>query len=219
MLAKIIAIDVIAAAVIIVGWYLWFLQVNRRRAARVLKWIERAFEGRGQIAGVQWAGSSTLQVRARVAPNVFRQTKLKIQLLPRQTPFTWLWAWITRRGETFTFEADLDYPPAFNLEVNNHRWCGRTRRRFPRNSEDWVLERTAPFVITTRNDWQREIMNMMNSLVASRECDCMRVSFSRTSPHFSATVPLETISPDSHSETNIFEVMRELAAGASASRF
>ena len=219
MWGKLIAIDLAAAAVIIAGWYFWFLQVNRRRAVKVLSWIERAFEGRGQIAGVQWEGSSTFQVRARVCPSLFRQTRLRIQLLPRQLPFAWLWARITRRSETFTFEADLDCPPVFNLEVNNHRWCGRTRRHFPRHSENWVLERTQPFVITTRNDWQREITNMMNALVASRECDCMKVSFSRTSPHFSATVPLDSISPESQSQANIFEVMRELAAGASASRF
>jgi hypothetical protein len=32
-------------------------------------------------------------------------------------------------------------------------------------------------------------------------------------------VPLETISPESQSQSEIFDVLRELAAGASASRF
>ena len=32
--------------------------------------------------------------------------------------------------ETLTFEADLDCPPAFNLEVNNYRW----QRKLPRRS-------------------------------------------------------------------------------------
>jgi len=219
MLVRIVTIDVIAGAVVVLGWYLWFVRVNRARAVQVLAWVERAFDGQGQIAGVQWFGASKFQVRVRLSPNLFRQTRLKVQLQPRQLPFAWFWAWLRRREETLTFEADLDCPPSFNLEVNNHRWCGRTRRRFPSKSENWVMERTGPFVITTRNDWQREITNMMNSLMASRECDCLRVSFSRNSPHFSAMVPLQSISPEAQSETNIFDVLRELATGASASRF
>jgi hypothetical protein len=163
--------------------------------------------------------ASSFQLRVRLWPNLFQHTSVKVQLFPRELPLSWLIARLRRRQETLTFEADLDFAPSFNLEVNNHRWCGRTRRRLPGNSENWSMERSGPFVITTRNDWQREITNMMHALVASRDCDCLTVSFSRTSPHFSATVALQSISPERQSETNIFDAMRELAAGASASRF
>lgn len=200
-------------------WHIYFSRYNRRKASLVLKWLERSFEGQGELVGVEWLNPSKFLLRVRLLSNLFRHTSVCIQLQPRQSPFRWLFARFKRRHETLTFEADLDFPPNFNLEVNNHRWCGRTRRRFPTASEDWQIERTGPFVITTRNDWQREITNMMHGLVASRECDCARVAFSRTSPHFSATVPLETISPDTESQTRIFDVMRDLAAGASASRF
>jgi hypothetical protein len=219
MLVRIISIDLAAAAVFITCWYFWFLRSNRRRAVRVLGWIERAFDGHGQIVGVHWLAASRFQVRLRLSPNLFRQTSVTVTLAPRELPIHWLICRLRRKYETLTFNADLDAPPSFNLEVHNHRWCGRTRRKFPRSTENWTLERTGAFVITTRNDWQREITNMMNPLMASRECDCMTVCFRRTSPHFSATVPLQTISPDADSGTNIFDVMRELAAGASASRF
>jgi hypothetical protein len=81
------------------------------------------------------------------------------------------------------------------------------------------LEQSGPFVLTTRNEWQREITTMMNALVASRECDCSSVSFRRSSPHFSVTVPLNTIAPESQAQCEIFDVLRELAAGASTARF
>jgi hypothetical protein len=45
------------------------------------------------------------------------------------------------------------------------------------------------------------------------------IDFQRRSPHFSVTLPLETISPESPTRTCIFESMRELASSASASRF
>jgi hypothetical protein len=219
MLERTIVIDLVAGALIVLIWYLCFARYNRRKAIRVLGWIERAFDGNGQVAGLEWRSASSFQLRVRLWPNLFRHTSVNVQLHPREFPLSWLIARLRGRQETLTFEADLDFAPSFNLEVHNHRWCGRTRRRFPGNSENWTKERPGPFVITTRNDWQREITNMMNALVASRECDCLTVSFSRTSPHFSATVPLESIAPEAQSETNIFNVMRELAAGASASRF
>jgi hypothetical protein len=219
MLERTVAIGLVAGALLALIWYFWFARHNRRRAIRVLGWIERAFEGNGQVAGMEWFNASCFQLRVRLWPNLFRHTSVKVQLLPRELPLSWLIARFRARQETLTFQADLDLAPAFNLEVHNHRWSGRTRRRFPISSENWTMERPGPFVITTRNDWQREITNMMHSLTASRECDCLTVSFSRTSPHFSATVPLESISPEAQSETNIFNVMRELAAGASASRF
>ncbi len=219
MFVRIIAIDFVAATLIVTGWYFWFLRINRRKAVQVISWIEHAFDGHGQIAGVEWQGLSSFQVRLRIWPNLFRQTRVAIYLHPRHLLFSWLAALVAKRHETLTFSADLDIPPSFNLEVHNHRWCGRTRRRFPSNTENWTLQRSRPFVITTRNDWQRDITNMMNALFASRECDCVTVSFSRTSPHFSATVPLESIDPKAHSQGNVFDVMRELAAVASASRF
>ncbi|HYG98695.1 MAG TPA: hypothetical protein VD837_06145 [Terriglobales bacterium] len=214
-----IVIDVVAGGLLIACWYFWFVRYNRRKSLKVLTWIERAFEGHGNVAGVQWLAASRFKVRLRLLTNLFRNASVTIQLYPREMPLNWIISLIRRRQETFTFEADLDCPPSFNLEVNNHRWCGRTRRRLPRSAEKWVLERTAPFVITTRTDWQREITNMMHPLVASRECDCFTVSFRRSSPHFSATIPLNTISPESEVDAKIFDVMRELAAGASASRF
>lgn len=219
MLVRIIVIDLAAGVALVACWYFWFVRFNRQKGAQIIGWIERAFDGHGHNAGVRWITASRFQVRLRLSTSSFRQPSVTVQLFPREMPLNWLIARVRRRQETLTFEADLDGPPSFNLEVHNHRWCGRTRRKFPRSSERWMLERTGPFVITTRTDWQREITNMLNALVASRECDCATVSFRRTSPHFSATVPLETISPDSPSEMNIFDVMRELAAGASASRF
>lgn len=219
MLERSIFIGLVGGALIVLIWYLWFARYNRRKAIRVLGWIERAFDGNGQVAGMEWLTASSFQLRVRLWPNLFRHTSVKVQLHPRQLPPSWLIARLRGRHETLTFQADLDFAPSFNLEVHNHRWCGRTRRRFPGNSENWTMERTGPFVITTRNEWQREITNMMHALVASRDCDCLTVSFSRTSPHFSATVALESISSEAQSETNIFNVMRELAAGASASRF
>jgi hypothetical protein len=212
------AIDVGIAVALITAWYLWFRRHNRRKSIEILQRIKSAFAGHAQIVGVRWAGASRFSVRLRVLSALFQHASVLVELQPRELAPKWLWARLRRRKETLTFEADLECPPAFNLEVHNHRWCGRTRS-FPRSSESVAVEHCGPFVLTTRNDWQREITTMMTALVASRDCDFHSVSFRRTSPHFSATVPLESFSPDSQCDAEIFDVLRELASCASASRF
>jgi len=216
---RIIAIDVLAGLILLLAWYFWFLRYNRRKAVEVLRRIERTFHGHGEVANIQWLTASRFQVQLRLSPALFQQAALMVRLFPREQPFRWLLSRLRKQQETLTFQADLDGPPSFNLEVHNHRWYGRTRRRFPAKTQAWTLEQAGPFVLTTRHDWQRDITCMMRALVASRDCDCLTVRFRRTSPHFSVTVPLDTIAPDSAAQAEIFDVLRELAAGAASARF
>ena len=213
-----IGIDIAAGALLVAGWYWLFLRLNRKRGIQILHWIEQAFEGHGFVAGVEWLSASRLRVRMRLFDCGLLHPSMLIRLLPRETPFQWLVSRLKRRRETLTFEADLVAAPNFNLEVQNHRWCGRTRRKILPN-QNWSLSRVGPLVITSRPDWQRDIKNMMDSIVTSRDCQFMQVRFRRSSPHFSATVPLTALMPDSNAEVGIFEALRDLAAGASASRF
>jgi hypothetical protein len=208
-----------AAAAGFLLWYLWFARRNRQRAAQALRWVEAAFAGHGHIAGLQWLSPSHLKVRLRLAPSLFRDPAVTVRLSPRELPLNWLLAWLRKRPETLTFEADLDASPTYNLEVHNHRWCGRTRKNLSPHAEDWVVEQTGPFVITTRSEWQQDITSMLHALVASRERDFLSVSFQSASPNFRATAPLRAISPGSQPEGEIFDVLRELALGAETSRF
>ncbi len=212
------AIDAVAGVAIIALWYVWFRRRNRRKSIHVLQRIKTAFAGHAQIIGVRWAGASRFSVRLKVLSTLFQHASLLVYLHPLELPLNWLSSRIRKKKETLTFEADLECPPAFNLEVNNHRWCGRTRN-FPKDRRRIAVDTCGPFILTTRNDWQREITTMMTALVASRDCDFLTVSFRRTSPHFTATVPLDSLSPESQCEAEIFNVLRELASCASASRF
>ncbi len=215
-----LTLDLALAAAFMLGWYFWFAARNRKRCLQVLRWIDAAFTRHGQISGVHWSGPSRFHVDIRTPANsypaVFHRVSLLVQLIPRETPIAWLMSWWKKRRETFTFQANLDYAPRFTLQVQNHRWCGRTRRDLPADPDRWLMDSAGPFVITTRPDWDREVSTLMNALSALRECDCVEVSFQKTAPHFSATVPLASISPESNSDTDIVSVLRELAMGSSA---
>ena len=70
-------------------------------------------------------------------------------------------------------------------------------------------------MLTTREQWAQELTPVVNALVASREKNFLNVRFRPESPHFSATVALETLY-DKEAAAGLLTVLRELAAGASA---
>lgn len=59
---------------------------------------------------------------------------------------------------------------------------------------------------------------MMNALLSCRESEVLSLDFRRTSPHFFAVIPLGCISREGRAGANVYETLRELAAGASTSR-
>ena len=215
---RLLGVDIAAVAALVAAWYWVFLRLNRRRGVRILQWIEQALEEKGVIAGVKWLSASRLQVQLRLFDSGFCKPSMLVHLLPRETPLRWIVSRLRRHRETLTFESDLPCAPNFDLEVQNHRWCGRTSRKLVPDKH-WTLARVGPFVITSRPDWQRDINNMVESTVASRDCNFIQVRFGRSTPHFSATIPLTTLQPDSQGETGVFDALKDLAAGASASRF
>jgi hypothetical protein len=198
------------------GWIGWFRHLNHRRSQRALRWIEVAFDGHGQLAGVHWAGPSCFRVQLRLRQDLFQHASVAVHLLPRESPLGWLRAAWGKQQEVLTFTSDLELPPDFDLLVENHRWCGRTRRHMPA-LEALHTMRSTPFMITTRSEWQNQSA-MLDALIASRERDFLSVNYRRESPHFAATLPLECLDPHGAGVSEFFDVLRELAGGASASR-
>ena len=126
---------------------------------------------------------------------------------------------INSKPEVLTFQADLDMPPVFSMHVQNFRWFARSSRKTPRRNSGWTFERTTPLVVSTRSNWQKEVSSAIGSLAQGRSHDFLSITFQRRSPHFSVTLPLDAIAPESPTRTCIFESMRELASNSSASLF
>jgi len=131
----------------------------------------------------------------------------------------WLLRKLKGRLEMLTFQADLDFPPTFSLHVHHFRWVAQSGRKVPANNAGWRFECLQPMIVSTRADHQREIANAMASLTRADGSDLVNISFQRSSPHFSASVPLESLAPGSPSRLYLLDTMRELAGSAPASLF
>lgn len=213
-----IGADVLIALAVVTIWYLALLSYNRRKAQQLLHWICAASGCDGRVVCMRWSSASCFHLKLQFSAEDFREAHIKVQLQPRELPLHWLLSRLHGRQEALTFEADLAYPPAFNLEVHNYRWRKRQARRI-RQADSLVLVRTGPVVLTTRGDWQQDLTNMMNGLLASRDCNFERVEFRRRSPHFSATLPLKSLDLNCEGAGRLFEALSDLAAGASAAMF
>ena len=212
------AICIVAGAAAAVVWYLFFRRYNRRQAGHVVEWIQAAIDGKGQVVAVRWLGPSIFHVALRLRASLFQHPALVVRLVPRERPHRWLGQWWRCEPATITFEADLDSAPGFNLQVRQHRWSGRSSKRFSSNPAGWEFEPVTPLILTSRPTWQREVTGMMNALLSCRDREVLSLGFRRTSPHFSATIRLQCISPDARAGANVFDTLKELAAGASAWR-
>ncbi|MGE0406563.1 MAG: hypothetical protein AB7O65_09700 [Candidatus Korobacteraceae bacterium] len=207
---------VLATAIILIIWEGYLFHRNRQRGREVVSWLKQVVRGHGEIVGIEWAGPESFRAGLDICSAVFRRAQVLVHLRPC-LPVSWIWSRWGKREETLRFEADFHSPPGFALEVHNHRWRAPRGQRVSGSS--WTeFRQIGPFVLTTRTDWQQEITSMLTSLVASRDCNFLSVRFSRTSPHFVATIPLEALSPECQTATEFFFVLRELASCGSASR-
>ncbi len=210
-----ILIDALIAGVLLGVWYLWFARHNRRRGTWVLRWVESALAGKGQVFEAQWLGASHLRARLRFPARWFENARVTVRLLPRPLPLQWLISVAHKQKETLTFEADLDYAPGFDLDVSRHRWLTHSKTRPTTESlKKWAISRPGPIVLTTRAQWAQDLTPVVNALMTARGHNLLSVRFRPQSPHFTACVALETLSAD-EGPASFLTVMRELAAGAS----
>ncbi|HEY6248498.1 MAG TPA: hypothetical protein VI685_00980 [Candidatus Angelobacter sp.] len=212
----------ICIVVCAIGWVVWSRlsqRRNRRRALQVLRWIEAALAGQGHVAGIRWLDASHFKVPLRLTSGLFRRAWIMVEFSPCTMPIHWVLSKLNSRQDQITFEADLDLPPSFSLEVYNFRWFARSSKKTSPGSGDWTFEQTGPFILSTRMEWQKEVTRAMSSITEPCSREFSNIRFQRRSPHFSASMPLETISPTCSSRTCMFDTVLELAANSLPSVF
>lgn len=197
-------------------WHFYYARKARQHAFQVLGWIEDLICGHGHVAGIRWEGSSSFSLPLRLRSNAFHNASLQVNLMPRELPLNWLMGKLKKAQETIIFRADLDWAPPFSLELQSYRLFARTRKDLSPEAPGWNFEQTTPFVLTTRKDWQKEITSVISSLLSCPERQFLSIAFKQESPHFTATLALDSIAPTSACRTEIFDSLRELATGASA---
>ena len=211
----VLGISLIAAAALCVTWYCVSVRRKRRKAREVLRWIQSSLAGRGHVVGISWIAPSRFRVPLRLTCGVFHRAWVLVELNAQQTPIQWLFHKIKGGREVLRFQADLDCAPTFSLQMQNFRWFARSSKKSSIERPGWQFERLPTVMISTKPELQREIACTMTSLSKGESGDFLEVNFQRRSPHFSATLPLESLAPGSPARSYVLDAMRELAGNAS----
>ena len=200
----------------LLSWYAGFVAYNRRRGATLLEWVQTACLGKGRVLDAHWkAGSSQLKANLRLSSRWFEDARLTIRLQPRPLPIQWILSRWRNQTETLTFEADMGFPPGFQLDVLRRRWSGHSLKKSASPTRVWNISRPGPVVLTTKDKWPPELTPLVNALTSWRDKDFLSVRFKPTSPHFTATVALENLS-DENTAAQVLGLFRELAMSSSA---
>ncbi|HZU31484.1 MAG TPA: hypothetical protein VFB79_10235 [Candidatus Angelobacter sp.] len=215
----VLSVLIVSIAALVATWYSLFTRRKQDKAREVLRWIQSALSGRGHVVGISWTTASTFRVPLRLTCGVFQRAWVTVELQSQQTPVQWLFNKIRGKREVLTFHADLDYPPSFSLHVHNFRWFARSSRKTNVNRSGWTFEHLQPLVISTNPDHRKDVASAMASIRKGDSSEFLNVSFQKCSPHFSATLPLESLAPGSPARTYMLDAMRDLATSSSASLF
>jgi hypothetical protein len=205
-----ISIFVAGLALVLYAWRFWSTHTSKGRAVQILYWIEQFLGGHGHVTGIRWISKSEFEVPLRLVSNVFNRASVRVKIAQSKLPWQRSHA---AEAETMTFRADLDYRPTFNVQLSNMRWFARSRKENNPSAPGWKFENVTPVVLTTRLDWEKDITAAFQSMIGLENKEDLQVTFRRTSPHFSVTLPLEKITPGS--ETPLFEMLNSIATVSS----
>jgi len=197
-----------------ITWYAVALRRKREKAREILRWIQASLAGRGHVVGISWMAASRFRVPLRLTCGVFRRAWVLVDVRTQQTPLHWLIHKINSPQEVITFQADLDSPPTFSLQMQNFRWFARSSPKTEIENTGWQFERLPSVLITTKSQTQKEIAGTMTSLSRGDNGEFLEVSFQRSSPNFSATLPLESLAPGAPTRPYLLDAMREMAGSA-----
>jgi hypothetical protein len=214
---RLFVIDALGAVLLAGVWYFGFTRHNYRRGIQTLRRVSAACATEGSIVQARWLGSSRLQANLRFSTHWFERVKVTVRLCPRPIPFQWLLWTYRKQKETLTFEADLDCAPGFPLEVFRHSWFTHGKVALASDSQDWLISRHGPVVFTTRPEWTHELPPVVHTFMTSTGHSLLNVRLGSKSPHLAATIALDALS-DQEAAAGFLTVLRDLAAGASASR-
>lgn len=204
---------VVLAAVIVGAWYRWCVRSNRNRAIQVLQWIENSLAGEGHVTGIRWLTDSEFEVPVRMSTALFRRASFLVRISPKQLPLQWLFRRLQPKApDTITFQADMDSRPGMNMELQTQRWFARSSKDLNLSGKGWQFVSATPVVVTTRLDWKKEVTSAVYSLVDCEHRENLNLRFSKKSPNFKATLPLETLEPTAEGHHPVGEIFRQLAS-------
>jgi len=116
----------VAAVIIIMGWFAIGVIYNLRRGDAILKWMQNGLPSIGQKTTFRWLGTSVAELVITHAKKPFRRLETLLVLRPRDIFWMTILAYFQGREDIVIFRAQLTTAPPADLELVDPRsWSGR----------------------------------------------------------------------------------------------
>jgi hypothetical protein len=212
---------VIAAALgiaigIYAGAYLWNRRRLQTKATETLRRLEEALAGRGHVINCHWVGSTHLEAALRFASSSFRKASIRVEFSSLLPSLSWVYSRNDEDRERLVFSSDLEAAPRFRLTVLKNRWTAQSGKIKCQEAARWEYEPVMPVIYTTSSDWSPELAATVLTARANQQQDLQDVRFRKSSPHLSASLPLDVFF-DGDNHMQFFAALSDLATEASTS--
>ncbi len=116
----------VAAVVIIMGWFAFGVLYNLRRGDALLKWMQKGLPGIGERTTFRWLGTSVAMLEIAHAKKPFRNLTTLLVLKPRDVLWMTILAILQGRDDLVIFRSQLTTPPLSDFEyLDPGTWSGR----------------------------------------------------------------------------------------------
>lgn len=116
----------VAAVIVLMGWFAIGVVYNLRRGDALLKWMQNGLPIVGQKTTFRWLGTSVAELVIAHAKKPFRRLETLLVLKPRDVFWMTLMAAYQGRADIVIFRAQLTTAPLVDLELlDPNSWSGR----------------------------------------------------------------------------------------------
>ena len=116
----------IAAVVIVMGWFAFGVIFNLRRGDALLKWMQNGLPEIGQKTTFRWLGTSVAVLEIAHAKKPFRSLTTLVVLKPRDVLWLTLLSILQGRDDIVIFRAQLTGAPLLDYEcLDPKTWSGK----------------------------------------------------------------------------------------------
>lgn len=177
---------VIGLSVLLVLWYPFGRQMNRRRGLKALRWLREGIRAYESQAAVTWVGASAFRVDVQGALGPFKRVGMMVLLEAREVLLLWIINRLRGQRDILVIRGNLRLKPKTDLEVTRRGWrAGRAMRALEK--EGWTVHSLNGMFIALKRD--REIASRLASAL-SETAGLVRLSLRKRSPHLIANFHL-----------------------------
>lgn len=181
---------IIGLSVLLVLWYPFGRQMNRRRGLQALRWLRegiRTYEGQ---ASVNWVGASAFRVDVQGALGPFKKVGMMVLLEAREVLLLWIINRLRGQRDILVIKGDLRLKPKTDLELARRGWrAGRAMKALEK--EGWTIDSVNGMFIALKRGRDTEIASRLRAALSAS--GLVRLSARKRSPHLVANFHLSEV--------------------------